>query len=67
MGALADALARGMECAWFAPQHNTWSEVFHAMVGHRHGRRWNTQGAHDVQEEERYSNGNGAHHRPHVA
>ena len=29
---IADGLARGMECAWFAPQHNTWSEVFPAMV-----------------------------------
>ena len=29
---IADALARGMECAWFAPQHNTWSEVFQAMA-----------------------------------
>ena len=29
---IADALARGQECAWFAPQHNTWSEVFQAMV-----------------------------------
>ena len=29
---IADALARGLECAWFAPQHNTWSEVFSAMV-----------------------------------
>jgi hypothetical protein len=29
---IADGLARGLECAWFAPQHNTWSEVFSAMV-----------------------------------
>ncbi len=29
---IADGLARGMECAWFAPQHNTWSEVFPAIV-----------------------------------
>ena len=29
---IADALARGMECAWFAPQHSTWSEVFPAIV-----------------------------------
>ena len=28
---IADGLARGMECAWFAPQHNTWSEVYPAM------------------------------------
>lgn len=29
---IADALARGQECAWLAPQHNTWSEVFAAIV-----------------------------------
>jgi hypothetical protein len=29
---IADGLARGLECAWFAPQHSTWSEVFSAMV-----------------------------------
>jgi hypothetical protein len=29
---IADGLARGMECAWFSPQHNTWSEVFPAIV-----------------------------------
>jgi len=29
---IADGLARSMECAWFAPQHNTWSEVFPAIV-----------------------------------
>lgn len=29
---IADGLARKMECAWFAPQHNTWSEVFPAFV-----------------------------------
>lgn len=28
---IADGLARGLECAWFAPQHNTWSEV-HAAI-----------------------------------
>ena len=27
-----------MECAWFAPQHNTWSEVFPAIVESVHGR-----------------------------
>jgi hypothetical protein len=25
---LAEALVRGCECAWFAPQHMTWSEVY---------------------------------------
>jgi hypothetical protein len=29
---IADGLSRGLECAWFAPQHNTWSEVYSAMV-----------------------------------
>src|SRR5580704_9676544 len=29
---IGDGLARGMECAWFAPQHNTWSEVYSATV-----------------------------------
>lgn len=29
---LADGLARGFECAWFAPQHNTWSEVYTGTV-----------------------------------
>lgn len=29
---ISDGLAKGMECAWFAPQHNTWSEVFTALV-----------------------------------
>jgi phage terminase large subunit-like protein len=29
---IADGLVRGMECAWFAPQVNTWSEVFSAMA-----------------------------------
>ena len=23
---ISDGLARGYECAWFTPQHNTWSE-----------------------------------------
>src|SRR5580704_2493232 len=25
---ISDGLARGYECAWFAPQHMTWSEVY---------------------------------------
>ena len=25
---IGDGLARGWECAWFAPQHKTWSEVY---------------------------------------
>lgn len=29
---IADGLARGLECAWLAPQHNTWSEVYSGMV-----------------------------------
>jgi len=29
---IADGLARGFECAWFAPQHNTWSEVYSAVA-----------------------------------
>jgi hypothetical protein len=29
---IGDGLARGLECAWFAPQHNTWSEVYSAIV-----------------------------------
>jgi hypothetical protein len=29
---LADGLVMGMECAWFAPQHMTWSEVYSEMV-----------------------------------
>jgi hypothetical protein len=29
---IGDGLARGLECGWFAPQHNTWSEVYAATV-----------------------------------
>ncbi len=29
---IGDGLARGMECAWLAPQHNTWSEVYTGIV-----------------------------------
>jgi hypothetical protein len=29
---IVDGLARGLECAWFAPQHNTWSEVYSAIT-----------------------------------
>ena len=29
---ISDGLARGYECAWFTPQHNTWSEVYSAIT-----------------------------------
>jgi hypothetical protein len=29
---IAEALVRGWECAWFAPQHKTWSETFAELV-----------------------------------
>jgi hypothetical protein len=29
---IADALLRGYECAWLAPQHKTWSETFSELV-----------------------------------
>jgi phage terminase large subunit-like protein len=29
---IADALLRGWECAWLAPQHKTWSETFSEFV-----------------------------------
>jgi hypothetical protein len=29
---IADALLRGWECAWLAPQHKTWSETFTELV-----------------------------------
>ena len=29
---ISDGLARGYECAWFTPQHNTWSEVYSALT-----------------------------------
>jgi hypothetical protein len=29
---IAEGLAQGYECAWFAPQHKTWSEVYPEIV-----------------------------------
>jgi hypothetical protein len=29
---IADALVRGGECAWLAPQHKTWSETYAELV-----------------------------------
>jgi hypothetical protein len=29
---ISDGLAKGHECAWFTPQHNTWSEVYSAFT-----------------------------------
>jgi hypothetical protein len=29
---IAQALIQGWECAWFAPQHKTWSETFAELV-----------------------------------
>src|ERR1700733_15718193 len=29
---IADGLLRGWECAWLAPQHRTWSEVYSELA-----------------------------------
>src|SRR5580692_13216719 len=29
---IADGLVRGWECAWLAPQHRTWSEVYSELA-----------------------------------
>src|SRR5271170_6948582 len=29
---IAQGLSQGYECAWFAPQHKTWSEVYPEIV-----------------------------------
>ena len=31
---ILDGLARGYPCAWYAPQHKTWSEAYSEMVDH---------------------------------